>query len=77
MADYKTEYEMPWVAHSDFDSNGVLWNSTYHLVLENGITRIGNNAFYGCLVGELKIPSSVYFDPYTVEIYTESGIYIL
>ena len=59
MADYKTEYEMPWVAHSDFDSNGVLWNATYHLVLENGITRIGNNAFYGRLEGELKIPSSV------------------
>ena len=59
MADYKTVYEMPWFAHSDFDSNGVLWNATYHLVLENGITRIGNNAFYGCLEGELLEPGGI------------------
>ena len=59
MADYETGYETPWFAHLDSDSNGMLWEATYHLVLENGITRIGNNAFYWNFEGELKIPSSV------------------
>lgn len=48
--DYKNSSEIPWFQHNvNVDA----------LVIEDGITRIGNYAFYQCEEGSVKVPDSV------------------
>ena len=52
MQDYDESNQVPWKSYS---------SSIHTLVLDEGITHIGNNAFYqiGSMIGDLIIPNSV------------------
>lgn len=50
MTDFANNMSIPWYAYI---------NSLEKVIIENGVTTIGENAFYGCALSSINIPQSV------------------